>query len=211
MPYFMVHLNMAQMIYERSSTVKDKGAFYLGALAPDSISFRPGCVRSDKAVTHFCVGKQDWGDYSNCDEWEENARLCIERYRGQVNDDFLHGYFSHVIADVENTRFFYAPVRDKHDDELLQAFIKDNDAAEAVLLRKMKNLNELWSLLRQSNQHFLPDLTTCEDCLTMIDFMENELYAKMVPDPEYRASIYDLSDFMKFIKRMADMTETMDR
>ena len=61
MAYFMVHLNIAQDLYGRHSNIGDKGAFYLGAIAPDAVAFKPGSARSDKKHSHFCIGDEDWG------------------------------------------------------------------------------------------------------------------------------------------------------
>jgi len=209
MAYFMVHLNIAQSIYEQHSGIKDKGAFYLGAIAPDAIAFRQGSVRSDKKATHFCIGDEDWGGITNCDEWQENLIVNTKRYKGIINDDFLFGYCTHVVADIETNRRFYGPVREKHDDQLIKAYVKDCSAAETILLDRMKNRDELWPLLYQSNQYELPGLNNCQNISSMIDFMKNELYANMLTNPEYHASIYDITDFMMFIENTIHLINTL--
>jgi len=198
MAYFMVHLNIAQEMYKRYPNIEDQGAFYLGSIAPDAIAFKPGYKHSDKQLSHFYVG-DDWNVEPNCDEWRENLTFSIEQYKGRVNKDFLYGYFSHVVTDIETTRLFYGPVRDKHDNTLMEVYLRDCSAAEAVLLGKMGNLNELWSLLYQSNQHCLPEFFTCTDVSTMLDFMKNQLYSNMPVNPEYHAGIYGINNFWEFI------------
>ena len=61
----MVDLKIAQSLLKNSTKIKDIGAFYKGCLAPDAIMFRQGCKRSDKSSTHFCVGDEGWGYYTN--------------------------------------------------------------------------------------------------------------------------------------------------
>jgi len=185
----------------------DKGAFYLGSIAPDAMSFKPGCKRSDKKYSHFCLSGDEWGVESNNDEWRENLTVSLKRYEGHVNKDFLYGYYAHGIADIETSRLFHGPVRDQRNDALMEAYIRDCSAAEAVLLRNMGNLDDLWTLLYQSNHHCLHGLFSCQDMSTMIDFMEHQLYANMPVNPEYRASVYGIHDFTEFI---ANTIKTID-
>jgi hypothetical protein len=207
MAYFMVHLNIAQEIFKRSSSIEDKGAFYLGSIAPDAISFKPGFKRSDKKYSHFCTGEEDWGGYSNYDEWRKNFIFNIKRYTGSINKDFLHGYFAHVITDIETSRNIYGPVRNKQDSKLMEAYTKDCSAAEAIFLGKMKNLKELWPLLHQGNHHCLPEFFDCRDVSAMIDFMENKLYADMPIEHKYQASVYGIADFMAFNDNTIEIIE----
>ncbi|MCL2775356.1 MAG: zinc dependent phospholipase C family protein [Oscillospiraceae bacterium] len=208
MAYFMVHLNIAQEMFERQNIV-DKGAFYLGSIAPDAISFKPGCKRADKKFSHFGIGGEDWGDYTTCDEWKNNLIVSLEWYSGKANKDFLYGYFSHVITDIETTRFFVGPVRDKRDDKLMEAYKEDCSAAEAVLLSNIKNLDELWTLLYQSNQYCLPEFFDCHDISSMIDFMKNTLYSDMPVKPDYKANIYSTQNFMEFVENTIKTIDTL--
>lgn len=204
MAYFMVHLNIAQGIYEGCSNIRDKGAFFIGAIAPDAVAFKPGCKRSDKKLSHFCIGNEEWGDCTNCDEWKENLVATIKQYSDQVNEDFLHGYFAHVITDIETTRLFWGPVRDTRDEQLIGAYTKDCLAAEAVLLRKMGNLGELWTLLGNANRYCLPEFFTCQDVCTMTEYMKNTLYSDMPINPDYQASVFGAQDFAAFVENVIE-------
>ena len=65
MAYLMVHITIGFKLLSLCPNIDDKGAFLLGTISPDAISFRPGCKRSDKSITHFCVGDEGWGYYTN--------------------------------------------------------------------------------------------------------------------------------------------------
>jgi len=47
--------------------------------------FRQGCKRSDKSLTHFCVGDEGWGYYTNYVEWENSLNLSIRKYADEEN------------------------------------------------------------------------------------------------------------------------------
>ena len=95
MPLSMVHLNIANRIADSLQMQADRGSFYLGNIAPDSIHMREGTTRDDKEYTHF--NPKDEGDYT------ERLKELYSSYTQQCTDDgwkwFVRGYFMHVMTD----------------------------------------------------------------------------------------------------------------
>ena len=198
MAYFMVHLCIAQTICE-TQNIEDKGAFALGSVAPDAVAFNPGRAHADKNFSHFFTGCK-WGDTADYDEWRESLVRGLSRYAGQMDRDFLYGYFAHVMTDIETNRLLYGPVRDSRDAARMAAYHKDCAAAEAVFLSKIHELGALWPLLHEANRFEMPEFFTCKDVNNMIDHMQNDLYADMSVDPGYRANIYGMKDFFMLVE-----------
>jgi hypothetical protein len=89
-----MHLIIAKRIAECLS-IKDKVAFLLGGIAPDAVS--------PKDVSHFFVG--DVQDYSRSVDYKG----FLDKYRSLVDDDYILGYYAHLIADHVWLQGFYLP------------------------------------------------------------------------------------------------------
>lgn len=197
--YLMVHLTIGYKLLELCPDIEDMGAFLLGTVSPDAIMFRPGCIRSDKSNTHFCIGNEGWGYYTNYDEWLASLTRNIRDLSGTNNRDFLFGYMSHIITDIENTKHFWTPIRLSNDQEYINLYIKDCGEIDSILLRDIENVNYLWSTLKNSNKHCLPDLFKIEDNSLLIDKMSSEMYFDRYPTPNYSLSIFTMSKALRFM------------
>ena len=199
MSYLMVHLTIGYKLLNRCPDIKDKGAFLLGTVSPDAISFRPGCKRSDKEKTHFYVGDEGWGRYTNHEELENNFIISIKKYVGTVDKDFLFGYTSHVITDIEHGRQFWTPTRLTGDDDYINAYIRDCGEIDSILLADIENVDELWTVLENANKHCLPDIYTVEDNASMLNKMKTELYYNRPIDPEYAPRVLTMPRMLQFM------------
>jgi hypothetical protein len=213
MPFFMTHLIIAKKLSERVP-IQDRGAFYLGSIAPDAISFRPGKARSDKWDTHFCAGGGRWGYLEDPEAWRDSIRCGLKQYAGHVDRDFLFGYTAHVLTDFENYARLWNPVRMQCDEESVQSWrdgkgggdsliatwTRDNVNAEAVMFGRLGDTASLWPVLYKSNRHVLPGLFTRGDVALMLDYMKDTLYAGMKPAEGFEAGVYGLPVFEKFIE-----------
>jgi hypothetical protein len=197
--YLMVHLTIGYKLLEIYPDIEDKGAFLLGTISPDAIMFRSGCERSDKSMTHFCTGDEGWGFYTNYDEWTENLIENIHNFYGSVNKNFLFGYMSHIITDIENTRCFWTPARLSNDDTYKRTYLRDSTEIDSILLNTSINIDELWSILENSNKHCLTDLYSIEDNSIMIEKMKSEMYYNRYPTPGYTPSVYTIQKVSKFM------------
>jgi len=200
MPYLIVHLAIAQRVIDRFPAIKNKGAFYLGSLAPDTSGF----AGLDKSASHFCVGDEGWGFYTNYGEWMDNTLRKINEYRGQVDEDFLLGYLAHMVADIEYAEQVWTPIRLQNDEALIKEHFADCGEIDSLLLSKLQNINEIWAALQSSNHHYLPGLFTCEDVAVLIDKTVNHMYKDRQPNVGYIFTVHNLKKFEAFIESTAN-------
>ena len=203
MGYLMVHLRTAQELLKNCDFIKDIGAFYKGSIAPDAIMFRQGCNREDKSLTHFCTGYEGWGYYTNYEAWKNNLFHGVKKYKGYVNDDFLFGYCAHILTDIEYTRQVWTPVRLKHDENYKNTYIKDCDEVDSRLMENIENMEQVWSLLSDSQNYCLEDLFSTEDTKKLIDVMINDMYAHRRSNPNYYPTIFTVNRVTKFAEEIS--------
>ena len=209
MSYLMVHLSTAYKLLERRPDIEDKAAFLTGTVAPDAIMFRPGRQRSDKSLTHFCVGNSKWGHFENYEEWTRSLFDNMRKFSGKVNRDFLLGYALHVVTDIENARLFWTDIRKTNDPEKISALFRDCAEADSILLSEIENTEEMWRLLDNAGKHHLPGLFEAEDISVMVDNMKNEMYFNRYSDLSYFPSFFTISDAKGFINDIADRPLTL--
>lgn len=199
----MVHLRIAQLLQEKRRSIKDVDAFYMGSLAPDAIMFRPGCLRSDKAATHFCIGGQSWGHHSNYDEWLGNLNTKISNYSNGSNPDFLLGYYAHIYADIAYTERFYAAVRDRGDQAFTDAYLEDCYEIDSRLYQTLNNQNRLWISLEKTVSHSMPGLIGTADLLNLLDAMK-KLYCERERRTDHEFRVVSMSSIDAYINEMAE-------
>lgn len=101
---------MAECIYSRyKNKINDADAFFLGNLAPDTISSMPGCQRQDKLYVHLRNGISDieWLNPDQMAIFDERKDELISRFI--LADDiepsqksFNIGYLAHLLTDKCN-------------------------------------------------------------------------------------------------------------
>lgn len=113
MPFAMTHLYIAYNIIKKTTQIKKPNAFMLGAIAPDSVHFRNNYDSDMKFNSHLCVGNEKWGRVTNNDEWIENVLFFLQENKQSQNVDFIYGYCSHILADIQNNIKVWMPFREK--------------------------------------------------------------------------------------------------
>ena len=206
MAYLMIHLNIANKILERCPGIYDRNAFLIGSVAPDAIGFQPG-KRFAKAPAHFCIGNESWGYYTNYDEWLDNLIFNTEKLSDAVNKSFLFGYMSHIIADIENSKRFYTPIRLTDDKDYMQTWFNDCYEIDSILLDKIEDIDEFWGSLDNYNNYSMPGLVEADDIAYMIEKMKSEVYySDRKPSLEYLTSIFTVQTVLNYIDDIADKT-----
>lgn len=198
----MVHLKVAENLFKNNVNIKDINAFYKGSLAPDAIMFREGCLRSEKSTTHFCVGDEGWGYYTNYDQWENNLNLNIRNYADTANSDFLFGYYVHILTDIAYTSRFWTPIRVTGDKKYIDDYLKDISEIDSRLFESLENKEILWSLLSNSGNYCLHDLFNAKDLSILIDDMINNIYNNRKSNPDYEFKVVRITDMLDFIDIM---------
>jgi hypothetical protein len=132
----IMHLMIANRIAE-CFPVKDKKAFLLGGIAPDAVS--------PKELSHFFKGELQ--DYSRRIDYKG----FLDKYRSEMESDYILGYFVHLIADDLWLKGFYLPWlknRLEADKELSNLYYHDFRLLNAKLLELYGCANELKPMLR---------------------------------------------------------------
>ncbi len=204
MGYFMVHLAVAQRILRRSPGIGNHQAFLQGSLAPDALAFRPGSQRSDKSVSHFCVGDEGWGFYTNYAPWRQNLRRQVRRFAGQTNRDFLLGYYAHIATDIAYCECFWTPARLTNDELHLQTFASDCYEVDACLMEGLYQRETVWAQLRQPMDWELPGIVTVDDQERMLRALTEEMYANRPVNARYEFRVVTPTAMESFIDRVAD-------
>lgn len=109
MPFVMTHLQIAYKILNSTPQIKKPGEFMLGALAPDAVHFRDNYNSDMKKRSHLCVGNEKWGRLTNNHEWLENVLSFLQENKQADNADFIYGYCSHILADIQNNIKIWTP------------------------------------------------------------------------------------------------------
>jgi len=200
----MVHLAIGHRLLDLCPDINDKNAFLLGTISPDAIMFRPGCQRSDKSTTHFCLGDEEWGHYTNYENWQDNLLKNLKGYTGAVDKDFLFGYMAHVVTDIESLRCFCNPIRLSGGKSGMARYIDDCREIDSILLNDFENINELWLALESANKHCLADLYSVRDNSLLIDEMKSKMYHNRFVDPDYVPSIFTLPRALQFIEAVTN-------
>jgi len=104
MPFPITHLCIAYEILSNTPQIKEPCDFLLGAITPDSVQFRNNFKPNMKKISHLCVGDEEWGKVTNNIEWQENVLGFFERNKNIEKVDFIYGYCTHVLADIQNNR-----------------------------------------------------------------------------------------------------------
>lgn len=109
MPFAMTHLYIAFNIINSTPQIKRPYDFMLGALAPDSVHFRDNYNSDMKKKSHLCVGDEKWGRITNNQEWLKNVLAFLQENKDMENKDFIYGYCSHILADIQNNIKIWTP------------------------------------------------------------------------------------------------------
>jgi hypothetical protein len=147
MPLPMVHLAVSKKLIN-TLNIANKGAFYLGSIAPDAVHTRPEFSYEDKVVSHLTN--------DNLEIWKKNV---IEFMRGNVNGinaDFYLGYGFHILTDIFWSETIYSMFNSKYAKDLSPiqdrqtAYYNDSDQLDFLLHDRLDYWPEIWSYLLKS-------------------------------------------------------------
>jgi len=139
------------------------------------------------------------GNYTNYDEWENNLNLSIKNYTGEINSDFLFGYYAHVITDIACSEKLWNPVRLTNNEKYIKNFAKDCYEIDSRLLEGLENKEIIWSLLKNSTNYCLPGVFNVGDLSILIDEMITNMYNKRKPSRYYKFKVITFTDMLDFI------------
>jgi len=198
----IAHLMVAQrIISKKPDFVKDLDAYYMGTIAPDTISSMPGWTRDDKKITHLRLGIPDleWLQEHMMQTFNERVDEFVKLHitnpaisEGQL--DFNIGYMVHLLTDkwnhktVRQEEIKEAEKLGIHDGELAfyQLILNDLDALDNYLLNKYPEVRDLFfRLMSKPVLHELPGLIKKEYIEQSKLWWQNE-YLPMIKEAQLR-------------------------
>lgn len=159
----IAHLAVAKELLEKKmDLVQNRRAYYLGILAPDTITSKPDAIKEDKKRVHLRENIRDaqWLEPDQMaifmDRIHEFVQVHIIDEKEVTQRDFNIGYLVHLLTDKCN----HGTIRQKllkkaaergivsSDREFYHMCVNDLEALDAYLLEKHPELDELFEELR---------------------------------------------------------------
>lgn len=126
----IAHLMVAHRIYtEHPEMISCHKAYYLGSIAPDTISSKPGCERNDKKLVHLRedIRDMDWLSEDKMQIFNSRVSNFSDQFIiGTTNPeqrDFNIGYLVHLLTDKWN----HKTIRQKMLRIAIQNGVQEND------------------------------------------------------------------------------------
>lgn len=224
----IAHLAVAKELLEKEpNLVQNRRAYYLGILAPDTITSKPNAVKEDKKRVHLRENIRDalWLEPDQMAIFMERVREFVQVHIVDETDedqrDFNIGYLVHLLTDKCN----HGTIRQKllkkaaergvvsSDREFYHMCVNDLEALDAYLLDKYSELGELFEELRKTEADFcLPGWIEKEDIDGSMWWWTN----KYLPGIKERKLLYieteDIEEFIiysvgKIIEELAHLFE----
>jgi hypothetical protein len=167
MSFAMIHLAVANKLFEKTNRIEKEADFYLGSIAPDFIHIRENYKSEMKKRSHLCVGEQAWGRITNNEAWTENALAFLDENIIADNRDFLYGYAVHVLTDIENNKKIWMPFYGENK-ELLQQGVASQYHSESAdidleLFHRFADRPYIWEQLARAKAFDVGQvITACE-------------------------------------------------
>lgn len=173
MPFPMVHWCIAYNILSNTPQIKKPCDFMLGAIAPDSVHFRENYDSSMKKISHLCVGNQKWGEVTNNQEWLENVLDFLKENKDSEVTDFVYGYCSHIIADIQNNIKIWIPFRLGNKNALEKGagsvYHQEAYAVDYSIYLLHPQHTEIWEMLENASGYDIPNVVVGNEINKMKD------------------------------------------
>lgn len=180
MPFAMTHLHIAYNILNSTTQIKNPCDFMLGAIAPDSVHFRDEYDSDMKKKSHLCVGEEKWGRTTNNQEWLKSVLDFLHKNRTVENTDFIYGYCSHILADIQNNIKIWTPflLENKEDLEngLGSIYHKESSDMDYELYLRSPHQKIIFEMIEDATGYDIPDVVRKDEINKMKDTILNSQY-----------------------------------
>ena len=143
MPNTMIHEKVGFEIGKRIH--KNSYDYYLGLLAPDAPN-----------LDGFAPKEERWRAHQrkkNRKEWRENLNFFYEKVKKEYPEDFLLGYYIHILTDIIYDDFLYDEVREE-----IEKTISHEEAHDAMREDMDKyyfeEIEEIRNCLKEQNKSY---------------------------------------------------------
>jgi hypothetical protein len=185
MPFAMTHLNIAYNILSNTPQIKKPCDFMLGALAPDSVHFRNNYNSDMKKNSHLCVGPEKWGRVTNNQEWQKNVLDFLQEYKQSEKIDFIYGFCSHILADIQNNIKIWTPFLLENKEALDKGqgsiYHKESCAMDYALYLSNPHRKLIWEMLENAEGYDLLNIVCGDDINKMKDHMLHNQFLDIEP------------------------------
>lgn len=203
MPFAMTHLNIAYNIIKTTPEIKNPNDFMLGAVAPDSVHFRKNYISEMKFNSHLCIGNEKWGSITNNNEWVRNILLFLKQNKNSSNVDFIYGYCSHILADIQNNKKIWTPfiesINGRLDKGIRGRYHEESNAIDFDLY-KSHTQKEIWKILHKSKAYNISNIVNEKEINLMKESLLNNQFKNRESVDVSKHEYVTLSKINEFIK-----------
>ncbi len=210
----IAHLAVAKVIADKNpEMIQNERAYYLGTLAPDTVTSRPGAGKEEKKRVHLRGGIRDaeWLFPEQMAVFAERInQFILHQLKEEKNPDqrdFNMGYLVHLLTDCCNHETIRQKLLQKaaergivsSDKEFFHMCVNDLGALDAYLLASRPELGELFAaLLSRKSEFLLQGWIEQED----IDGSMQWWQEKYLPETKERRLLYittaDMEEFLEY-------------
>jgi len=186
-----MHLIIANRIAEKLS-VTNRSAFLLGGIAPDAVS--------PKDLSHFFAG--DVQDFSRMIDYSG----FLDKYRTLPQNDYILGYYTHLIADDLWLKGFYLPWlknRMEQDPNILALYHEDFRLLNAKLLDYYGLDSELLKEMEHSSAMVNLEEVTIKDVLDFLPYVKGDMQYPL-HDLETPLKVFTLEQIVGYVETSVD-------
>ena len=146
MPNITIHEQVGYYLSEKIK--KNSYDYYLGILAPDTPNLNGFGPKKERWEAH--QRKKDYND------WRKSLKEFYIKEKDNYNEDFILGYYIHILTDIIYDDFLYLKVREKilkdytleqsHQvmrDDMEKYYFEEQDIVKEVLLNNNKSYDIL--------------------------------------------------------------------
>lgn len=203
MPFAMTHLYIAYNILNSTTQIKKPGDFMLGAIAPDSIHFRDNYNSDMKKKSHLCIGDEKWGRLTDNQGWQRNVLAFLDKNRNSEKADFIYGYCSHILADIQNNIKIWGPFllenREVLDKGGGSIYHQESYAIDYELYLSIPNRKAIWEMLEAANGYDIPDVVVGDEINEMKNDVLHDLFLNREAVDVASNKYVTLSNIQEFI------------
>ncbi len=185
MPFAMTHLYIAYKILSSTPQIKKPCDFILGALAPDSVHFRENYNSDMKKKSHLCVGDEKWGSITNNREWLKNTLDFLRQNKDIEKEDFIYGYCSHILADLQNNIKIWTPFNMDNKQALEKGmgsiYHQESYNMDYVLYSSNPQQKIIWEMLDCATAYDIPNVVARDE----INKMKHHILHNQFSDREF--------------------------
>ena len=103
MPSVIIHEKVGQEIGKKKNISSYN--YYLGILSPDAVNLEEFAPKEERWMSH--QRRKD------LNEWRDAITKFYEQEKDHYPEDFIFGYFIHVLTDIIYDDYFYLPVKEE--------------------------------------------------------------------------------------------------